>query len=292
MIRLISQPHRFLFSVLCLVVFTGCIGSKRVSTVVYEDKTRTVKLEARLGKDKKPIEYGYHHPVDLTPKDFEKLLSSIYIKRSKTLLGLLIPMLGAKDREQAFSADEIQFLSQSFSVALAKATPDQRVTFLLFRPRGAQIREVTSGAVFVREDLLNLVLANERYVVDREKMSGADEDDPLYVYEPDAFKILPGKHQELVKEDRKIRDLEGDLPKTWVAIDYQKILSAQPVVEPQAAPETPEPSLQTSPQVPSGEPVPVSPFEDKLRVLKRLREQGLITEEEYQAKKQELLKSF
>lgn len=316
MIRPVSKFHRlqpFLYSILCFVLFTGCIGSKRVTTIVYEDKTRAVRLESRLGKDKKPIEYGYQHPAALTQEDFERLLSSIYIKRSKTLLGLLIPVLGAKDREEAFSPDEIQFLSQYLSGALAKAAPDQRVTFLLFRPRGAQMREVTSGVVFVRGDHLNLVLANDQAILDREMMSAADEDDPLYVYKQDDFKMLPGKYQELVKENREIREREGVLPKTWVAIDYQKMLASQPEGEPQAisgptSPQTPSTeanppnppsptetsgqSLEKSPQVQTGESVPASPFEEKLRVLKRLREQGLITEEEYQAKKQELLKSF
>jgi len=288
------------FFVLCLFLFTGCIGSKRVNTIVYDDKNRSVRLEARLGKDKKPIEYGYQHPAALSQQDLQKLISSIYIKRSKSLLGLLIPALGAKDPEQAFTPDEVQFLSQYLSRAFSEANPDQRATFILWRSRGSQIREVTSGAAFVRDDRLNIVLANDRTIIDREKMSVADEDDPLYVYEQDAFKILPRKHQELVKADPKMSDLEEEFPKTWIAIDYQKILASQPPAEPLASPAEPKPaspqeatspSLQTSPP-PVAEPVPASPFEEKLRLLKRLREQGLITEEEYQAKRGELLKSF
>jgi hypothetical protein len=292
MITLISRYSRLqlaLFYALCFSLLAGCIGNKRISTIVYEEKNRVVRLETRLGHDKKPVEYGYQHPVDLTQKDSEKLLSSIYIRRSKTLLGLLIPALGSKDREPAFSADEIQFLSQHLPEALAEAKPNQRVTFLLQRPHGMGRREITSGAIFIRGDRLNFVLANDRAMLDQERMAVPDEDNLLYVYDPDAFKFLPGKHQELVKADRKMLDQEGQLPATWLEMDYQKILSPQQTSEPQA---TPEPSLQTSPQTPSTEPSPASPLEEKLRVLKRLREQGLISEEEYQTKKKELLATF
>ncbi len=292
MITLISRSNRLqpiLFSVLCLNLLAGCIGNRRISTVVYEEKNRAVRLETRLGQDKKPIEYGYQHPWTLTQKDLEKLLSSIYIKRPKTLLGLLIPMLGSKDREPAFSPDEIQFLSQHLPEVLAEAKPNQRVTFLLQWPRGMWRREITSGAIFIRGDRLNFILANDRAILDQEKMAVPDEDNPLYVYDPAAFEILPGEHQELIKADRKMLDQEGPLPTTWLAMDYQKIMSSQPAAEPQAAS---GPSLQTSPQTPSSEPNPASPLEEKLRVLKRLREQGLISEEEYQTKKKELLETF
>ena len=150
-------------------------------------------------------------------------------------------------------------------------------------------REITSGALFIREGRLNFILANDRAMLDQERMAFPDEDNPLYVHDPAAFEILPGEHQELVKADRKMQELEGPLPKTWLAMDYQKILSPPPAAESQGAS---GPSLQTSPQNPSREPHPASPLEEKLRLLKRLREQGLISEEEYQAKKKELLESF
>jgi len=292
MITLISRSNRLqpiLFSVLWLSLLAGCIGNKRISTVVYEEKNHAVRLETRLGQDKKPIEYDYQHPATLTQKDLEKLLSSIYIKRPKTLLGLLIPTLGSKDREPAFSPDEIQFLSQHFPEALAVAKPNQRITFLLQRPRGMWRREITSGAIFIQGNHLNFVLANDRAMLDQEKMAVSDEDNPLYVYEQGAFEILPGEHQELVKADRKMLDQGGPLPATWLAMDYQKMLSSEPAAESQATSGSP---FQTSPQTPSSEPNSALPLEEKLRVLKRLQEQGLISEEEYQAKKKELLETF
>jgi Short C-terminal domain len=280
----------FVLSFLCLLFLDGCIGNKRVSTVVYEEKNRSVRLESRLAQDNKPIEYGYQHPATLTQEDLEKILSSIYIKRPKTLLGLLIPILGSKDREPAFSPDEIQFLSKQLQKALAVAKPYQRVTFFLKRPHGMWRQEITSGALFVREGQLYFILANDRAMLDQEKnMTVVDEDNPLYVYDHSAFEILPGEHQKLIKADQKMQDQAGLLPKTGLEIDYQKILSSQPTAEPQAAS---GPSLQTSPQNPPTESNSASPLEEKLRLLKRLREQGLISEEEYQAKKKELLRGF
>jgi predicted patatin/cPLA2 family phospholipase len=50
--------------------------------------------------------------------------------------------------------------------------------------------------------------------------------------------------------------------------------------------------LSSSPEQETKTPEMPQGLEEKLTTLKRLREQGLITEEEYQEKKKELLKEF
>ncbi|HXZ26282.1 MAG TPA: SHOCT domain-containing protein, partial [Nitrospiria bacterium] len=52
------------------------------------------------------------------------------------------------------------------------------------------------------------------------------------------------------------------------------------------------PGAQSIVPAPPGPPAAVSPLEEKLRELKKLRDEGLITDADYEAKKQELLKNF
>jgi len=280
----------FVLFVLCVLSLAGCIGNKRVSTVVYEEKNRSVRLESWLADDKMPVNFGYQHPATLTQEEFERVLSSIYIKRQKTLLGLLMAKLDNKEREPAFSPDEIQFLSRYLPKAFAEAKPDQQATFLLKEPHGMWRREITSGAFFVREAQLYLILANDRAMLDQESnRTIGDENDPLNVLDPSGFEILPGEHQKLIKPDQKIPDSAGTLPQVWLVIDYKEMQSSQQTAQP---PSDSEPSLQTSPQNPSIAPKTASPLEEKLRLLKQLREEGLISEEEYLAKKKVLLQDF
>lgn len=68
-----------------------------------------------------------------------------------------------------------------------------------------------------------------------------------------------------------------------LSIAYQAILLG----EPGEAPVTQE-SSAPSPMTPG----PPLSIEDRLRELKRLQEQGLITDEDYRAKKQQILERF
>jgi hypothetical protein len=71
----------------------------------------------------------------------------------------------------------------------------------------------------------------------------------------------------------------------WLIADYA-VFGAEPtLVDPRTAAEPP-----TLPRLPSD--VPPVGLEEKLRTLKRLREEGLISEQEYIEKKRALLKDF
>ena len=83
----------------------------------------------------------------------------------------------------------------------------------------------------------------------------------------------------------------------WVALDLVPVAPPQPVAAPGqsvAAPGAYVPGQQ-SPMATSPNPV-IAPrektIEEKLQILKNLREKDLITEEEYTAKKKQLLDAF
>jgi len=72
-----------------------------------------------------------------------------------------------------------------------------------------------------------------------------------------------------------------------IVLEYKSLLGAPP-----AATRPPSPPVEKVPPAPEAGRLPAAAAEDRLRTLKRLREQGLITDEEYREKKKEVLGSF
>ena len=159
-------------------------------------------------------------------------------------------------------------MEAGISNALASATPADRINFRIKHPRGIFTPGITTGVVYVKDDRFVVILGNYQYI----PMPGANAaydqfSDPMEPQGNQTITIVPGPFQELYKSER------SRLKNRWLLIDYKALLSSSP-----------EQQTKT-PEIPAG-------LEEKLNTLKRLRDQGLITEEDYQEKKKALLKEF
>ena len=96
--------------------------------------------------------------------------------------------------------------------------------------------------------------------------------DPLFAQAGAFYEFVPGEGQALIRPTRGGGNPFRSDPDE-LAIEYHGAMGGTQVT-------APEPSVQ---------PGPPPSLEERLAVLKRLHEQGLITEEEYRAKKQQLL---
>ena len=99
--------------------------------------------------------------------------------------------------------------------------------------------------------------------------------DPLYSNTSPAEEVIPGSYQKLATGKGLAGLFKAQGPE--LLIDYTSLLQAPTVA--------PTPSVST----PLKEERADRSLEDRLRTLKKLREQGLITEEEYSEKKKRLL---
>jgi len=105
-------------------------------------------------------------------------------------------------------------------------------------------------------------------------------DNPLNTKDIGTVKLTPGPYQEL-------RQIEGKkLKERWLVIDYNQLLQS-----PGPAPEEKTQKFELPLSHPPAKSTDPS-LEERLRILKQWREEGLISEEEYSEKKQELLKKF
>ncbi len=244
----------------------GC-GAKITTTLIQKDSLFEVYLQRTISKDEQPVDAGYQHPVSLSPEEIHRLLQSIHIRYE---VGILQRILSGsyKETQTAFSEEEITHMEAGISKALASAIPADQINFRLKHPRGIFTPSITTGVIYMKDDRFVVMLGNYQYIPLPDKNVGYGQfSDPLDTQGVQTVTIVPGPFQELYKSER------SKLKNRWLLIDYKALLSSS--LEQQTK----------TPETPAG-------LEEKLNTLKRLRDQGLITEEDYQEKKKELLKEF
>ncbi len=260
------KPTLILIAVWVCASLWGC-GAKMATTLIQKDSLFEVYLQRTVGKDNQPVDAGYQHPISLSPEELHRLLQSIQVRYQA---GILQQVFSGPYQEiqPAFSDEEIRRMASGISKALASATPADRINFRLKHPRGIFTPTITTGIVYVKDDRFGIILGNYRYLPAPDTNVAYDPfSDPMDPQGNQTVRIAPGPFQELYKSER------SRLKNRWLLIDYKALLSSSS-----------EQQTQT-PEIPAG-------LEEKLSTLKRLRDQGLITEEEYQEKKKELLKEF
>ena len=186
--------------------------------------------------------------------------------------------------EPAFSPEQVVYLSRGLQKAFSRAHPDEFVVFGFSQTRSSQLIELTTGGWFVEGQRLHLILANYRHSVSMKNIRDELWQDPLHSNSSPSYQIFPGPNQTLGREKGLAGFLSTDAPE--LLISYKAVLEMKPsppaILAPVGSPSVvPPPAPRVEPSL-----------EERLRVLKKLREQGLITEDEYRDKKKQLLDCF
>ena len=143
---------------------------------------------------------------------------------------------------------------------------------------------MTSGVLFVKADRLHLILGRYR-AASRPHEKDITLADPALPAPPYmGFRQAAGHDQALVDAGESPIWKEPTGPEHWVMMDYREIV-AHPL-EQESFPIVKEPASTKEPKEMTGD------LKEKLRLLKELRDENLISEEEYDEKRQELLKGF
>ncbi len=266
----------------------ACVGpapeADRSAVPPHEEQERFVRLEARSGDPRLEGMSRFSHPLRLSPAEWARLLSSIRIQSRKDSL-IFTP---AKDPPtEAFTLEEIGYLSRTLSDTFAKATPDEWVAFGMSRVLPSGVNEVTTGGLFAAGSRLYLVLANYRHSVTKSAVHERLWTAPLHTLAAPFYDVVEGEYQTVVRDvglfQRLLRSAGPE-----IVIEFQALLAARPIV----SPPSPAPALPPVTAPTESSTLPVATIEERLQALKRLRDQGLITEEEYRQKKKEVLDRF
>ena len=271
----------YLFSGLLLLVGhthgLAATPATRVACGQCEEADRFVRLQTVMADRRSAASPYCTHPFVLDPEDWQTILSALHVQRQAE--GLLLPVPPGPELP-AFTKEDIAYLSMTLSKAFTQAQPTEWVVFGLSYQTPQGLTEITTGGAYVEGSSVHIVLANFRKVV---SMPGTRQllwERPLRPDAGPAYDLVAGNHQTVVRDPNAGFNPFASAP-AEVRIAYQTLL----LREPPAASVTPE-TLAVNPP-----PAPMS-IEDRLRVLKRLHAQGLITDEDYRAKKQQLLERF
>ena len=249
------------------MMMAGCFGPKEPPRYLDEGERHLVRL------DRVDPPAPYDHPAEIDLETLRAALASVVARHEVSFLNRLLTQQ-KEVRGAAFTPEEAVLLADRMKTAFAKAAPQEQVAFFLTSRKNNMTTQITSGVAFMKGKELHLILANDQTSVSSEQRPSIPRENPLYPYEPGSFELLPQAHQRKVSDESK-RNLEG------VAIDL-----AAPT-----APAVSDPMVshqEEAPPVSSGG----ASLESQLRLLKRLKEENLITEEEYTEKKSDLLKSI
>jgi hypothetical protein len=279
----LAVPLRILSALTLSWLCQACAQpSPVVSKSSQEEPPRFVRVEARYGAANPSGLTRFNHPLELSEKEWTRLLENVWVRHDPGFF-----TLASQDEAPipAFAPDDIAFLSKWLGKAFTRAHPDEWVVFGVSQARSADITEVTTGGWFVEGERLHLMLANYRYAVTMSSVRKRLWDDPLQSMGSRSYTFAPGDYQSATLVGGGfVGDLRGtSIPQ--LAIDYKGLLKPPSATKPVPKSDAPQPAV-------SPEQGPASDSAQKLRELKQLRDEGVITEEEYRTKKKQLLDRF
>lgn len=245
---------------------SGCFGPKEPPHYIDEGEGHLVRLD----RAEPPAQYD--HPAQINLEKLKTALGSVMVRHEISFLNRLLTQQ-KEVRGAAFTPEEVALLADRMKSAFEKATPQEQVSFFLISRKNSMSTQVTSGVAFIQGGEIHLVLANDQTSVSGEQRAYVPRENPLHSYEPGSFELLPQAHQ------RKISDLSGRKLQ-GIAVDLAAPAEPEPVVSPV--------SKEENMAAPSG----ADSLQAQFRLLKKLRDENLITEEEYKEKKSELLKTI
>jgi hypothetical protein len=270
----------FSAAVLIPVLVSSCVSVTQVPVSIQESADRFVRLEGQ-GDRYRTGSNRFEHPLNLSVEEWERILSSIQVQGRKDTF---IFTTAKNPPEPAFLPEQAANLSPGLSKAFSRAHPDEFVVFGFSETRFPPVIEITTGGWFVEGQRLHLILANYRHSVSMKHVRDQLWQDPMHSHASPSYDLVAAPNQSFGRQKSLADLLSGGAPE--LLIDYTTLLETTPVAPPSPSP-TGSPKVASPPGMP-----PESALEERLRVLKKLRAEGLITEEEYRDKKKQLLDRF
>jgi hypothetical protein len=221
----------------------------------------------------------FSHPVSLSEADWARILKTTFVQPQQRLF-IETKEVGPTP---LFSESDLQYLVKYVTLAFTKAHPGEWVVFYLSDPQGTEMPEITSGGLFIEDSKLHFVLANYRQRVTMPFIQQEIWHNPLKPAGETFYNIVQQPHQTLRTERR------WDLTQSFLVtvpeleIDYTALLILPPDNQEQGTP------AQSKGTLSQGE---ETQLVDKLRMLRQLHEEGLITEKEYRQKRQKLMEDL
>lgn len=266
---------------------SGCAYDGWVQSEYEKGDDFEVYVEHRV-ESEATVSQAFAHPAEISPKAMSAIFSGLRYWESN--------ILGDKSAESVFQPYEVEELAPRILKALSEIGPDQRVRFIS-RNTGRSLilasRRITRGVVFVKpENVLNIAfieINEDLYPMDYAEMGRERE-----MREPTNIESSVRMLAKMPWYDLNMQP-DGEEPyPLWCMVDLgSEEVTAITAPPPAAAPpETTEPGEQpVVRETPTASPEDAE-IKSKLKLLKDLYDDGLISEEEYKQKKSDLLEKL
>ncbi len=152
----------FVRVILLTAFITGCATTDPAPRVIHEVTDLLVRLEPAPTCASGTVDTPFSHPLQLSGQQIRTLLASL-LAREK--VGLLSSFVQTQGTSRLFSDIDLDRLTPPIQHALAQATPQEAVVFLLTNAAADGRRTVTSGALSIRGEMLSIALFNFRHSV-------------------------------------------------------------------------------------------------------------------------------
>lgn len=278
-----SHSSAVVFLSALVLLCQACLGPERSARPAHEEQERFVRLDARVDTPRPEGAARFAHPVLLSSAEWARILAGIRIQPRKDSV---LFTRALEPPTEAFAPDEIVYLGRMLSETFARARPDEWVVFGMSRVLPSGLNEITTGGWFAEGTRLHLLLANYRHSVTRTAVRERLWKEPLRALAAPFYDVVQDERQTVIKGTGLLSVLSsGSGPE--IVIEYLSLPAMPP-----AAIRQPVPAVEKVAPAPDVGRLPDGAVEERLRMLKRLREQGLITDEEYREKKKTVLGSF
>jgi hypothetical protein len=228
----------------------------------------------------------YDHPATISSEQIGRILAAVTIEE--------FSFFKWREEGTAFASEDAALLAPNLADALRRAAPEQWVYFSARNvPKAFTFGAVrfTDGIAFVKAGKLNLVFDNVGYVenVDTQpsrsdpRDAATSQSQRLKAKGPDVLGAAPP----LVSGDHWL----GRERTNWLVFDLSAAAAAVAGAPPTPVPQVAAPAAPAATPVSASAPASTDP-EERLRKLKDLRDKGLITSDEYEKKRQEILKGL
>lgn len=292
-------------TLVCAAVAWGATGAPRGSVVLWSGDDEWVKIEPQDD----PAAVPNDQPVQLGVETIRNALGALQVH-------LVDPDTGTESRRAVFTADELGNLIPRVTTGLAQAGPRQDVTFSTIDGRslaaGGLVRKpgVNAGRVFYNDGRLNVIFGELQSPYRKRNVYGQRAEDFTPRRQGSRSKATEQKWVLAAGPGLAFHPAsDGSMRSDWVVIDTAVARPAVPAApqpgDGQARQATPAPvtvapvtdasaahatAAESAPAAATkSAPTPNANVEQRLRKLKELKDQGLITDEAYRAKMQEIL---
>jgi hypothetical protein len=249
-----------------------------VSRIVFEEQHQFVLLEVTARANK----LNHSHPASLSENKLANILGSFTVNprrassHGNSFAYMAVPPL--PESSPAFSPAITAFLSRHLSQALQRATPLEEVLFFIEDPQPQNTAIITSGGCYIQNGRLHFQLANYRHPTIGKTEIIQARANPLKVLSHPGYDLIPGPN--------------GTVQPTPV---WQRLITALPqhaIIEYENTPHEPRMKKLLDDSLVSNDHSVHKPLADQLRELVQAKNDGLITEEEFQTLRTKLLNSY